>query len=115
MSIDRCLCHGKPAAWCPGAAGFTSEQLLSGDTLGKYGPMPEIGPDDRPHRGTASPGGGYECDADCPGWHDGVIVPAPGSGVCAVCGGQYGPADLVAKMPLPCWGAPYAHEVCPSP
>jgi acyl-CoA reductase-like NAD-dependent aldehyde dehydrogenase len=58
------------------------------------------------------PDGAVQCLTDCRGWHEGVLTGAPAAGTCAVCGEPYVAGEMVAKMPLPAWGRPYAHAQC---
>jgi hypothetical protein len=109
--MDLCQCHGGPLSWCPTyrAAVITMAPLPTVDGA-------QVGPDGLPHEPWVSEDGMQydltECATDCPGWHEGAVVPAPMPGVCGVCGGNFEDGDLVAKMPLPLYGYPYAHAVC---
>lgn len=110
--MDLCICHSQPLTWCPerrGRAVVTVAPLPTVDGA-------VVGPDGIPHEPWVSADGmSYdltECATDCPGWHEGTVVPAPLDGMCAVCGRSYQLGELVAKMPLPAYGLHYAHACC---
>lgn len=104
----RCPCHGVPYPWCTEYRSRPDWDVLVMEHPAQ-GHLPPVGPDNIPHRGAATRGGSYECDADCPGWHQGVVTHAPDFGDCAICGDPYQAGELVAKMPLPTFGQDYGH------
>lgn len=116
MALNLCQCHSQPLPWCPTPPGTSITDILTMQHPAQgTGTLPGIGPDGTPHRGTGYQDGSYECAADCEGWHDGVVISAPHEGECAVCGEPYVEGEQVAKMPLPVYGHPYAHCICPGP
>jgi hypothetical protein len=110
--MDLCTCHSGPLSWCPT---YRDRNVLTMAALPTVDGA-VVGPDGIPHEPWVSADGmSYdlsECAVDCPGWHEGAVVPAPMPGVCGVCGGNFEDGDLVAKMPLPLYGYPYSHAVC---